>query len=151
MNRTGMAMMTMVALMTSSAGDSATRRKQVQTQAKAVAAMRFDLECSGMLHPWNSDPSTSWKETFRVDTKTNKWCRGRCGTTKDIGTIDEDRLAFHDSHSGVGGPPGVETVIMRMDGEIRERLMLGTPTQSKVVVEGFCTRVPFTGFGERKF
>lgn len=148
---TSMALMAAAMFLAPHADGAARRTGRAQAPTKTNVEARFDLECSGMMHPWSADPSTSWKETFRVDTRSNRWCRGRCGATHDIVTMDDDRLVFHDSHAGTGGPPGVETVITRMDGEIKERLMIGTPAQSKIVVEGFCTRMPFSGFGERKF
>jgi hypothetical protein len=124
---------------------------------KAVAAKnrqadpKFDLDCSGMMHGWSGGQPDSWKETFRIDLAANRWCRGPCGVTFPIGTVSDDRISLSDSHSATGGPKGVETVIGRMDGEIRERLMMGTPSQSMTVIEGFCTKAPFSGFGQRKF
>lgn len=152
MTRTGRTLLAIIAVATASMGSAATHRRSSAQQAKAgPAAMRFDLECSGMLHNWTGEAPASWKEIFKVDMSSNRWCRGRCGTTYPIGTMNTDMLALHDSHAGTGGPTGVETTISRMDGEIKERLSLGTPAVSKVVVEGFCTKTPFTGFGERKF
>ena len=110
----------------------------------------FDLQCKGIQHRWTGGVPDAWSDRFRIDLASRRWCRGECLTAAPIAEAGPDRLRMTDSR-GSAPPAGAEMTISRVDGSVLERVKLGPDSAWATLVEGFCQKDRFSGFGKPKF
>jgi len=119
--------------------------------ASAASGDTFDLACTGTQQTATGKPPSAWKEHFRFDLSTRRWCRGACKSAAQIDEITPDQISIADSRASTGGPGDVQLTLSRTSGTIREGVPMGWSGSTAGIAEGKCVRELFSGLPGQKF
>ena len=123
----------------------------MSSAASAAPSDMFDLVCTGTQQIATGKPSVAWKDRFRFDLATRRWCRGACKSAAQIDQVTPDTILISDSRAATGGPADVQLSLSRTDGTIREGVPMGWSGSTAAIAEGKCVRDTFSGLPGQKF
>jgi hypothetical protein len=123
----------------------------LSTTASAAPKDMFDLVCTGKQQTATGKPPLAWKERFRFDLSTRRWCRGACKSAAQIDQVTPDEILISDSRAATGGPADVQLTLSRTDGSIREGVPMGWSGSTAGIAEGKCVRDLYSGLPGQKF
>ena len=113
----------------------------------AAAAAAFNLVCSGSVTTWSKTQAPNdqaWRDVFRIDLETQRWCRGACEETRPIDRTLETELVLASRRP----LEGVTLKINRESGRLTEAFQLD---DHHALAKADCTREPFSGFPQPLF
>lgn len=119
--------------------------------APAIAADQYDLVCKGTEQKKTGVAATPWKETFRIDLATKRWCRGACTSAGPISSITPDEIVIMDTRRPGTGPADAALWFSRTSGKVREYVEAGWSGSSFDIANGTCVRDLYSGMPGQKF
>jgi hypothetical protein len=118
----------------------------------AVAADQFDLICAGTQRTLFgvTDKQEPYSERFRIDLKTQQWCRADCGAVRKIAEVQQAYLRLEPSSNELtaDGQKRFDQVISRTDGRLLTVYMVNGRNFFSMTTAATCKSAPFSGFPE---
>ena len=123
------------------------------TALAIMLSAAFDLSCVGNetysddMRP-RSSAERPFRDIYRVDLKSQRWCSGQCVETRAIQEITDRSIILSANDGDRSTADWVHIEINRESGKYSYDLVLATKFSFR---KGICSRAQFSGFPSRKF